>query len=105
MVSPRGVQAQSASREARTCRWAFPYGRIGAQRPLGGPRLIRARNIKPGIFKNELLGAADPLLTLLFEGLWCMADREGRLEDRPLRIKAEIFPYPKNLRRKGVTPP
>ena len=30
---------------------------------------------------------------LLFEGLWCMADREGRLEDRPLRIKAEILPY------------
>jgi hypothetical protein len=54
---------------------------------------MRARNIKPGLFKNEVLGAADPLLTLLFEGLWCMADREGRLEDRPLRIKAEIFPY------------
>jgi hypothetical protein len=33
------------------------------------------------------------LLTILFEGLWCLADREGRLEDRPLRIKAEIFPY------------
>jgi hypothetical protein len=30
---------------------------------------------------------------LLFEGLWCLADREGRLEDRPKRIKAEIFPY------------
>ncbi len=54
---------------------------------------MRARNVKPGLFKNEILGAADPLLTLLFEGLWCMADREGRLEDRPLRIKAEIFPY------------
>lgn len=54
---------------------------------------MRARNIKPGLFKNELLGAADPLLTILFEGLWCIADREGRLEDRPLRIKAELFPY------------
>lgn len=54
---------------------------------------MRARNIKPGIFKNELLGTADPLLTILFEGLWCLADRRGRLEDRPLRIKAEIFPY------------
>jgi hypothetical protein len=30
---------------------------------------------------------------LLFEGLWCIADREGKLEDRPKRIKAEIFPY------------
>ncbi|WP_246185579.1 hypothetical protein [Pandoraea iniqua] len=40
---------------------------------------------------------ADPLYTLLFEGLWLLADREGRLEDRPLRIKAEIFPYREGL--------
>lgn len=55
--------------------------------------MARARNIKPGLFKNEVLGVADPLYTLLFEGLWILADREGRLEDRPLRIKAEVFPY------------
>ena len=53
----------------------------------------RARNIKPSLFKNEILGVADPLLTLLFEGLWCLADCNGVLENRPLRIKAEIFPY------------
>jgi hypothetical protein len=53
----------------------------------------RARNIKPGLFKNEILGTADPNLTLLFISLWCLADREGRLEDRPERIKAETFPY------------
>lgn len=56
-------------------------------------RVARARNIKPGLFKNEILGVADPLYTLLFEGLWLLADRAGRLEDRPLRIKAEVFPY------------
>lgn len=55
--------------------------------------MARARNLKPSIFKNELLGVADPLLTILFESLWCLADRRGRLEDRPLRIKAETFPY------------
>jgi hypothetical protein len=54
---------------------------------------MRARNIKPALFKNELLGEADPMLTILFEGLWCLADREGKLEDRSKRIKAEIFPY------------
>lgn len=54
---------------------------------------MRARSLKPSLFKNEILGSADPLLTILFEGLWCEADREGRLEDRPLRIKAEVFPY------------
>jgi len=30
---------------------------------------------------------------LLFIGLWCVADRMGRLEDRPERLRAEIFPY------------
>lgn len=59
--------------------------------------MARARNIKPALFKNEILGVADPFLTLLFESLWCLADREGRLEDRPLRIKAETFPYRENM--------
>lgn len=59
--------------------------------------MARARNIKPSLFKNEVLGVADPLYTILFEGLWVLADREGRLEDRPLRIKGEVFPY-----REGV---
>lgn len=54
---------------------------------------MRARSIKPGIFKNELLGTADPLFAQIFAGLWCLADREGRLEDRPLRIHVEINPY------------
>lgn len=60
--------------------------------------MARARNIKPGLFKNEILGVADPLFTLLFQGLWLLADRAGRLEDRPLRIKAEVFPY-----REGIS--
>lgn len=63
--------------------------------------MARARNIKPALFKNELLGVADPLLTLLFESLWCLADREGRLEDRPLRIKAETFPYRDGINIEG----
>jgi hypothetical protein len=59
--------------------------------------VARSRNIKPGLFKNEVLGVADPLYTLLFEGLWLLADRAGRLENRPLRIKAEVFPYREGL--------
>lgn len=55
--------------------------------------MARARNIKPGFFSNELLGTYDPIISLFFAGLWCLADRDGRLEDRPLRIKAELFPY------------
>jgi hypothetical protein len=55
--------------------------------------MARSRNIKPGLFQNEILGIADPLYTLAFQGLWLVADREGRLEDRPQRIRAQTFPY------------
>lgn len=54
---------------------------------------MRSRNIKPGFFKNELLAELPPLARILFAGLWCMADRDGRLEDRPKRIKADCLPY------------
>lgn len=54
---------------------------------------MRARNIKPGFFKNDTLAELDFAGRLLFIGLWGIADREGRLEDRPKKIKAEIFPY------------
>lgn len=53
----------------------------------------RARNIKPGFFMNEDLAECDLAARLLFIGLWCLADREGRLEDRPKKIKAFVFPY------------
>ena len=52
----------------------------------------RARNVKPGFFKNERLVELPFATRLLFIGLWTLADREGRLEDRPKRIKMEIFP-------------
>lgn len=64
--------------------------------------MARARNIKPGFFKNEILGVADPLYSLLFEGLWVLADREGRIEDRPLRIQGEVFPYRPGLDMEGM---
>lgn len=52
----------------------------------------RARNIKPAFFKNELLVELPVEARLLFIGLWTLADREGRLENRPKRIKMEIYP-------------
>ena len=35
----------------------------------------------------------NPYARLTYIGLWCLADREGKLEDRPARIHAELFPY------------
>lgn len=51
---------------------------------------MRARNIKPGFFKNEVLGAADAIHAVTYAGLWCIADCMGRLEDRPGRIHVEV---------------
>lgn len=54
--------------------------------------MARARNIKPGFFKNEQLVELAFDRRLLFVGLWMLADRAGKLEDRPKRIKMEVFP-------------
>lgn len=54
---------------------------------------MRARNIKPGFFANPDLGECSFGARLLFIGLWCLADREGRLLNRPSHIKGELFRY------------
>lgn len=54
--------------------------------------MARSRNIKPGFFRNELLAEMDFGTRLLFVGLWTLADKAGRLEDRPKKIKIELFP-------------
>lgn len=55
--------------------------------------MARARNLKPGYFTNENLADLGPHAHLLFAGLWTIADREGRLEDRARRIKVQLLPF------------
>jgi hypothetical protein len=55
--------------------------------------MARSRNIKPSFFTNDVLGECSFPARITFAGLWTIADREGRLEDRPKKIKAEILPY------------
>lgn len=55
--------------------------------------MARIRTIKPGFFKNEDLAELPFPARLLFIGLWTQSDKEGRLEDRPKRLKVELFPY------------
>lgn len=55
--------------------------------------MARARNLKPSFFTNDVLAECSMAARLLFAGLWTLADREGRLEDRPKKIKAEVLPY------------
>ena len=54
--------------------------------------MARARNIKPGFFTNDDLVELPFEARLLFIGLWTVADRAGRLLDRPKKIRMDIFP-------------
>ena len=53
----------------------------------------RRRSLSPEFFKDEDLAHLPFEARLLFQGLWCYADRAGRLEDRPKYLKAELFAY------------
>lgn len=55
--------------------------------------MARSRNIKPGFFTNDELAECTPIARLLFAGLWTIADKEGRLDDRPKKIKALVLPF------------
>jgi hypothetical protein len=53
----------------------------------------RARLLKPGFFLNPDLGEMPQAARLLFAGLWCVADRAGRLVDDPRRLKVQLLPW------------
>jgi hypothetical protein len=55
--------------------------------------MARIRTIKPEFFDDEDVARLTPFARLAYIGLWCQADRDGRAEDRPARLKSRIFPY------------
>lgn len=52
---------------------------------------MRIRNIRPGFWTNEDLADCSDRQNLLFIGLWMLADKNGCIEYRPRRIKAQLF--------------
>lgn len=55
--------------------------------------MARIRSIKPEFFDDEDLCELPPLHRLCYIGLWCQADKAGRLEDRPKRLRARVLPF------------
>ena len=55
--------------------------------------MARIRYLKPDFFKDEDIKELSFEARLFYQGLWVQADREGRGEDRPERLKIEIMPY------------
>lgn len=55
--------------------------------------MARLRTLKPDYYLDEGLSEVSLEAHFLLSGLWTIADRAGRLEDRPRRIKVQVFPY------------
>lgn len=58
---------------------------------LGMSEMPRIRYVKPGLFINTELARCSFAARLLFIGLWCWADREGRLKDEPRVLRSQIL--------------
>lgn len=54
--------------------------------------MARIRTIKPEFFTSDDVCALSPLARLLYVGLWCEADREGRLVWLPGVLKRRYLP-------------
>ncbi len=54
--------------------------------------MLKTRIIKPEFFKNDRLGECEPVVRLLYVGLWMMANRLGETQYDLSKIKSEIFP-------------
>lgn len=55
--------------------------------------MARIRTIKHEFFYSEQVTSVSAFARLFFIGLWTVADREGRLQWAPRKLKAQIFPY------------
>src|SRR5471030_364098 len=54
--------------------------------------MARIRTIKPEFFTSDDICALSPLARLLYVGLWCEADRAGRLVWLPRVFKRRYLP-------------
>ena len=54
--------------------------------------MARIRTVKPEFFTSESVLSVTPLARLFFIGLWCEADREGRLKWKPKTLKFRYLP-------------
>lgn len=54
--------------------------------------MARIRTIKPEFFTSEDVVSVSPLARLLYAGLWCEADREGRVAWKPVTLAIRYMP-------------
>jgi len=54
--------------------------------------MARIRTVKPEFFTSEDIISLSPLARLLYIGMWCEADREGRFAWKPNTLKLRYLP-------------
>jgi len=54
---------------------------------------MRIRMLHPEFFSDVVMAELSPLTRLVFIGLWCLADREGRLPDNEKQIGGALLPF------------
>lgn len=54
---------------------------------------MKSRLIRPAMFVDEQLAKVGYRERFFVIGMLGLADREGRMEDRPLKIRAQVLPY------------
>lgn len=59
---------------------------------MGGRVVPRIRSIKPEFFTSEAVAELNFRQRLLWEGLWCHQDDDGRCRDNARVIKGAVFP-------------
>src|SRR3990167_8236796 len=72
----------------------FRFGSVTSAVVLyGACRVARIRSVKPDFFLDFELSKLTPLARLFFIGLWCQADKSGRMEDEAHKLKVQIIPW------------
>lgn len=56
---------------------------------------MRTRDLKPAFFRDLELTQLPPITRILYQGMWCRADRRGRQDGIVALIKSDIFPLEK----------
>ena len=54
--------------------------------------MARIRTIKPEFWVDEKVVELTPWARLLFIGLWNFTDDQGYIDDKPVRLKMQVFP-------------
>ncbi len=64
--------------------------------------MARKRMLSPSFFQSERLAACSAHARLLYEAIWTLCDRDGRMKWNPLVVHGFAFPFEPALNVEGL---